>query len=64
MKFDFDRLTWIQKGLNFGFLTLGSAHFWPNMFEVQAFLTGLKGFEFRFWWMNLGSCEFEFRKFV
>ena len=35
------------------------ACFWPNRFEVWAFWRGSKGFEVQFWWMNLGSSEFE-----
>ena len=30
-------------------LGLGSAHFWPNRFEVWAFWTGSNGFEVQFW---------------
>ena len=40
-------------------LGMGSAHFWLNRFKVQAFWRGSKGFEIQFWWMNLGSIEFE-----
>ena len=42
-------------------LGLGSAHFWPNRFEVRAFWRGSNGFEVQFWWTNLNSREFEFR---
>ena len=30
-----------------------------NRFEIQVFLRGSKGCEVRFWWMDLGSSEFE-----
>ena len=40
-------------------LGLGSAHFWLNSFKVQAFWRGFNGFEDWFWWMNMGSSEFE-----
>ena len=41
-------------------LGLGSStQFWANRFELWAFWRCLKGFKFRFWWMNLGSKEFE-----
>ena len=47
------------ESLVFPYLVLGSAYFWLNMFEVQAFGRGSKGFEVQFRWMNLGSSEFE-----
>ena len=37
----------------------GSAHFWTNMFEVQAFWRGSNGFKIWFLLMNLSSNEFE-----
>ena len=40
-------------------LGLGSAHFWPKRFEIQAFWRGYNGFKVQFWWRNLGSREFE-----
>ena len=53
--FGFVWWTQVRKGLSRVCPDLGqaSAHFWPNMFEVQAFLTGLKGFEFWFWFMRV-----------
>ena len=44
--------------LDFG---LNSAHFWLNMFEVQAFWKESSGFKVWLWWMNLGSSEFKVR---
>ena len=40
-------------------LDLGSACFWPNSFEVQAFWRGSKGFEVRSWWIYMGLSAFE-----
>ena len=37
----------------------GSAHFWLNGFEVQAFWRGSNGLKIWFVLMNLGSSEFE-----
>ena len=42
-------------------LGLGSAHFWLNRFEIQAYWRGWKGFIGQFWWTTkwrTGSSEF------
>ena len=47
------------RNLVFQDLSLVSAHFWLNSFEVLAFWRGWNEFKVQFWWIKLGLSEFE-----